>query len=114
MRAFTITALLLVIFSAVGYIVFYLWPQDIGGNKRRPPMNYTDFTPRRVVPPFPAHTKLKTRPVAEVKEKFNPDELVLGVTVGDESRAYLINTLTGPQREIFNDTLGGRAIAATW
>ena len=41
-------------------------------------------------------------------------ELVLGVTVGKESRAYPINMLTGPSREILNDTLGGQAIAATW
>ena len=40
--------------------------------------------------------------------------LVLGVTVGEESRAYPINMLTGPSREILNDALGGRAIAATW
>jgi len=39
---------------------------------------------------------------------------VLAVTVGEQSRAYPINMLTGPEREILNDTLGGRAIAATW
>lgn len=42
------------------------------------------------------------------------EELVLGVVVGAEARAYPINTLTGPQREIVNDTLGDSAIAATW
>ena len=41
-------------------------------------------------------------------------ELVLGVQVGEQSRAYPINVLTGPEREIINDHLGGRAIAATW
>jgi hypothetical protein len=34
--------------------------------------------------------------------------------VKGESRADPINMLTGPQREIINDRLGGRAIAATW
>jgi hypothetical protein len=39
---------------------------------------------------------------------------VLGVVVGKEARAYPINMLTNPTREIINDKLGGRAIAATW
>jgi hypothetical protein len=42
------------------------------------------------------------------------DELVLGVVVDGKARAYPVNTLTGPRREIINDELGGRAIAATW
>ncbi len=44
----------------------------------------------------------------------NDDELVLGVTVANESRAYPINQLTKPTREIINDTLGDQPIAATW
>jgi hypothetical protein len=39
---------------------------------------------------------------------------VLGVSIGDQSRAYPINMLTGPRREIINDELAGHAIAATW
>ena len=42
------------------------------------------------------------------------NELVLGVVVNGQVRAYPINMITGPRREIINDTLGGRAIAATW
>jgi hypothetical protein len=40
--------------------------------------------------------------------------LVLGVTIGKASRAYPINMLTNPTREIINDKLGGKNIAATW
>jgi hypothetical protein len=36
------------------------------------------------------------------------------VMINGESRAYPINMLTGPSREILNDRLGGTAIAATW
>jgi hypothetical protein len=43
-----------------------------------------------------------------------PNELVLGVVVEGKARAYPINMLTGPRREIINDELGGKAIAATW
>lgn len=50
----------------------------------------------------------------EVVDQVRPEELVLGIVIGGEARAYPINMLVGPEREIINDTLGGRAIAATW
>ncbi len=73
-----------------------------------------DFRPTRVVPQVQPITNFPTKPVREARDELNPSELVLGVTVGKESRAYPINMLTGPSREILNDTLGGQAIAATW
>lgn len=45
---------------------------------------------------------------------IDDNELVIGVEVNGAARAYPINQLTGPQREIINDVLGGTAIAATW
>ena len=72
------------------------------------------FNPRQVVAPIRAITDA---PIAKPDEAENPiraADLVLGVKVGNEARAYPINMLTGPQREIINDELGGRAIAATW
>lgn len=73
------------------------------------------FAPRVVIPrAFPA---IKNAPVVSAKQaarSLADDELVLGVVVDGKARAYPINMLTGPQREIVNDTLGGRAIAATW
>lgn len=47
-------------------------------------------------------------------EVVTDNELVLGVVIDGESRAYPINMITGPRREIVNDKLGGLAIAATW
>jgi hypothetical protein len=73
-----------------------------------------DFNPVRVVHPFPPITEFPVKPVREVRDALNPSELVIGVKVGEESRAYPVNMLTGPQREILNDRLGGKAIAATW
>jgi hypothetical protein len=58
--------------------------------------------------------QFKIQTVQEVQNALNPDELVIGVTVNGESRAYPINCLTGPSREILNDKLGGVPIAATW
>jgi hypothetical protein len=53
--------------------------------------------------------------VDKVSERVvRPNELVLGVVVEGKARAYPINMLTGPRREIINDELGGKAIAATW
>lgn len=51
---------------------------------------------------------------SEVQDEVNDRELVLGVVFNGEARAYPINMLTGPQREIINDQLGGTSIAATW
>ncbi len=73
------------------------------------------FEPRRVltssVGPI---TDFETSSVEAALADIRPNELVLAVNVGAEHRAYPINMLTGPSREIINDTLAGRAIAATW
>ena len=50
--------------------------------------------------------------VAEADEEYAPDELVLGVSLGGESRAYSTALLSS--HEIVNDTVGGRKIAVTW
>ena len=75
-----------------------------------------DFKPRVVIArAFPAITNVPVVSAAAADEHVVRDkELILGVTINGESRAYPINMLTGPRREIINDQLGGRAIAATW
>ncbi|MBL8819410.1 MAG: DUF3179 domain-containing protein [Planctomyces sp.] len=72
------------------------------------------FAPIHVLPRQPA---IVTPPVlqrSEVTDQVTDDELVLGVVVNGESRAYPINMLHGPKREIINDTLGGVPVAAMW
>ncbi len=44
--------------------------------------------------------------------QMSPDEPVLGVEIAGESHAYSLWQLDS--HEIVNDTVGGRAIAATW
>ncbi len=74
-----------------------------------------DFRPRVVFAhALPAITKLRVYTAQEAQKLLRPDELVLGVVVEGQARAYPINSLTGPHREVFNDTLAGRPIAATW
>ena len=53
-------------------------------------------------------------PATEASKDLSDDELVLGVVVEGQARAYPINMLTGPRREIVNDRLGDVPIAATW
>ena len=49
---------------------------------------------------------------AEADAEYEPGELVLGVTINGESKAYSTSHLDS--HEIVNDTLGGRKIAVTW
>ena len=81
----------------------------LGGQSDEP-----EFTPRRLMQPIRPITDAQTIKADEVSGQVRGEELVIGVTVNKESRAYPINMLTGPQREIINDQLGGKAIAATW
>jgi hypothetical protein len=64
--------------------------------------------------PEPAITDVPILAADKAAETLGDSELVLGVTIGDESRAYPITMLSGPKREIINDQLGGSAIASTW
>ncbi|MFT4587292.1 MAG: hypothetical protein ACI9VS_000750 [Candidatus Binatia bacterium] len=75
-----------------------------------------DFAPRVVIPrAFAAITNAPVLSADKASERIvRPNELVLGVVVEGKARAYPINMLTGPRREIINDELGGKAIAATW
>ena len=72
------------------------------------------FEPRRVVRAFPAIKNAPSIPAARVIGQVTDSELVIGVQIGEAARAYPVNMLTGPDREIINDTLGGVPIAATW
>ncbi len=73
-----------------------------------------EFAPRRVARPFPPITDAPFRRAADVTDQVLPNELVLGVVVEGVPRAYPINMLTGPRREIINDRIGDTAFAATW
>ncbi|MCP4167697.1 MAG: DUF3179 domain-containing protein [Chloroflexi bacterium] len=48
----------------------------------------------------------------EADQEYTPTELVLGVEIDGEARAYSIPFLSS--HEIVNDTVGGVPIAATW
>jgi hypothetical protein len=54
------------------------------------------------------------RIVKAAEAKVGDAELVIGVVIGREARAYPVNLMWGPESETLNDTLGGTAVAATW
>lgn len=99
--------------SAVGLVsalILSVFAWSVLGQKKKNP----DFHPRRLLAPQPIISDAPFKTVAELDGEMNPTELVLGVTIGKESRAYPINMLTGPRREIVNDKIGNQHFAATW
>ncbi len=49
---------------------------------------------------------------SEADDTYDPDELVLGVEIDGDSRAYSVPLLI--RHEIVNDVVGGKPIAVTW
>lgn len=72
------------------------------------------FNPRKLMEPRPAIVDAPFLKAADVADEVADNELVIGVVVNGQARAYPVNQLTGPRREIINDRLGRRDIAATW
>jgi len=73
------------------------------------------FNPIRKIDPLPLRFDPPTVPVKTLGVGVIKDEeLVLGVTINADSRAYPLNMISGPWREIINDTLGHESIAVTW
>ncbi len=73
------------------------------------------FDPEVVIgEPYDAIKEFPIEPIDKAIETLVGAELVLGVEINGESRAYPLAHLSGPWREIVNDNLGGTPIAATW
>jgi hypothetical protein len=61
---------------------------------------------------FPVRVGPPSVPAAEAR--LRDDEIVIGVVAGGAARAYPVNLMWKPENEVLNDTLGGKAVAATW
>lgn len=70
-------------------------------------VNFRQVLPRDAIRPI-----YQPEFVAADRADLRDDELVLGVAVGGEARAYPISPLNG--REIVNDVVGGVPIVVTW
>jgi hypothetical protein len=85
------------------------------GGETIPEAAVPEFNAERHFLPQPAMTEIPVKTVHEAWNAFGPDELVLGVTVGAESRAYPLNAFEDDwSHKILNDTVGGRPIAASF
>ena len=72
------------------------------------------FQPKTLMPPRQAIVDAQFISADEVRNQVSDSELVLGVVVEGQPRAYPINMLTGSAREIINDRIGQTDFAATW
>ncbi len=105
---------------AVPFVRFVLLDERVAVAQRRsvlmqPAFDRDEYRPIQVIKrPFPAIVNPNHVTAERAVDQIQPNELVLGVEIDGLARAYPINMLTGPSREIFNDTLGEHAIAATW
>lgn len=97
---------------AVAALSIFLSPTQVAAQDEQPEKR--DFRPSRHLREQPPIVRFAVKGVDDVVNTLDEKELVLGVTVADDARAYPINMLTGPQREIINDRLGDKPIAATW
>ncbi len=61
---------------------------------------------------FPVNTEVRVARADEVG--LGDEDLVLGVVVRGQARAYPVNYMNGPLHEVVNDEVGGAALAATW
>ncbi len=77
-------------------------------------LNASDFRPRKLMRPIRAIVDAPFLAASQVTDEVNDNELVMGVVVNGQARAYPVNMLTGPSREIINDTVASAPIAATW
>jgi hypothetical protein len=101
----------LVLFAA-----FAFWSVFSGGDHSRP-APAEEFRPeRRRGVPQPPITDLPIQSVRQAWDELAPHEPVLGASLAGEARAYPLCMLMDPTRprKVLNDTLGGRAIAATY
>lgn len=73
------------------------------------------FLPETDFPnPFPAIDQIDRVAASETEKLVDDDDLVLGVEINGEARAYPISMLSGPMRSVLNDTLGDAPIIVTW
>ena len=73
-----------------------------------------EFRPQHVLPRQPAIIHPPILAGSQIADEVTESDLILGVVVNGKARAYPINMLNGPFREIINDSLGGQPIAAMW
>lgn len=52
--------------------------------------------------------------VAAAVADLDDGDIIMGIVLNGEARAYPVNYMNGPYNEVVNDELGGQAIAPSW
>jgi hypothetical protein len=81
--------------------------EDAGGTQRE--FKLVQLLPKDGIPAIFDPTFISP---AEANEQLAPDDLVIGVSIGGEHRAYGVAHLSS--HEVVNDVVGGKPIAVTW
>jgi hypothetical protein len=76
--------------------------------------DYSEYNIVTLLPPdaIPSINNPSFTDVSQADEKYDPDEMVLGVEFNGDARAYSVGLLSN--HEIVNDTVGGIHLAVTW
>jgi hypothetical protein len=108
------TAVLLLILAACTSAPPEQAGSDAPPDKAAAAAKYADYTIVTLLPrdAIPAIDNPRFLSAAEADEFYDPDELIIGVELDGDARAYSIPLLSS--HEIVNDTVGGRKIAVTW
>ncbi|MBI4473145.1 MAG: DUF3179 domain-containing protein, partial [Acidobacteria bacterium] len=80
-----------------------------GAGPPQGPIDISEFKPVKLMDPLKPIADAPFISARDVKEQVRLEELVLGVEIGGQARAYPLNMLTGPEREIINDM-----VIVTW
>src|SRR5688572_6256391 len=72
------------------------------------------FAPIRFLERQAPLTNSEVKSAMDLTSVLGSEDLVVGISVNDEARAYPLNAITRPPREIINDTVGETPIAMTW
>lgn len=108
----------LLLIGMIGYVGYQWWPvgRQAPANRQKeqtdraaPTYNIVTLLPPDAIPAIDYPTFVTG---VEADKQYQPDELVLGVEINGDARAYSIPYLSG--HEIVNDTVGGEPIAVTW
>lgn len=74
-----------------------------------------EFAPEQIwLQATPLHCDPPLLAAEEADSLVEGDELVLGVVINGDARAYPLNRMSGPQDEVLNDTIGGEPVLVTW
>ncbi len=77
---------------------------------------FPEFAPEKLNPPQTAILEPPIKRIQEIKETdcLKDEDLVLGVGLNGDFRAYPINQMIGPKRGVVNDFLGDQPILVGW